>query len=286
MKPIPLLTLAAARRSPLSMLGSTLSDLVAWPRTLRVTTTLFVALLLSTIASRKLSGSREACRCRGAGAHREGGRAARSRGTVVVAATTRAGRSPRADRRVAGADPRVAGRRRPGPRRHRAPTWCRVRCEGLKPRRAPPARPPSTCRESWGRASPSRSSSGRRESRDSEKSSRQDGRLPSQRRLRGLTSTPCREGKRGAREENPGDLHHARNRPGRPAPDRRRVHGLEGASAPRTFPTSPSSTERAPSSCRRSRISASCSRFPRGASRRGGDPPEGRGGESTFPPSS
>src|SRR5258706_276252 len=45
---IPLLTLAAARRSPFSMLGSTLSDLVAWPRTLRVTTTLFVALLLST----------------------------------------------------------------------------------------------------------------------------------------------------------------------------------------------------------------------------------------------
>jgi thiol-disulfide isomerase/thioredoxin/uncharacterized membrane protein len=46
---IPLLTLAAARRSPLSMIRETFSDLVAWPRTLRVTAGLFVALLLSTV---------------------------------------------------------------------------------------------------------------------------------------------------------------------------------------------------------------------------------------------
>jgi thiol-disulfide isomerase/thioredoxin/uncharacterized membrane protein len=46
---IPLLTLAAARRSPWKMIRTTLGDLVAWPRALRVTTAGFVALLLTTV---------------------------------------------------------------------------------------------------------------------------------------------------------------------------------------------------------------------------------------------
>ena len=46
---IPLLAWAAAGRSPLSLLRTTLADLAAWPRTLRVTTVLFALLLAATI---------------------------------------------------------------------------------------------------------------------------------------------------------------------------------------------------------------------------------------------
>jgi thiol-disulfide isomerase/thioredoxin/uncharacterized membrane protein len=46
---IPLLTAWAARRSPLSLVRGTLADLAGWPRALRVTTALFVALLTATI---------------------------------------------------------------------------------------------------------------------------------------------------------------------------------------------------------------------------------------------